>query len=267
MLVLAVAVPGFAQAPEPEEAVDSDTLSVHQLGKLHGLVDTNRDGKLGLEELLSFAKQTRVGLAAKDVAELIKEMDSDGPDGKLSFEEIQAHDSQPLESMDEEERKEMEGWRAAEQLKFAAADTDGDGLLSEDEIPGLFYPELNDAVLHLTAESTLRSKDLDKDGELSLHEFWEGDVAMDENSQVYDEERTEFDLLDKDKNGKLNVEELKAWESGNHHTEGALKQLLKQADKNSDSHLTVEELTDAREAIGGSDAAYHLLEWAEHHEL
>jgi len=60
---------------------------------------------------------------------------------------------------------------------------------------------------------------------------------------------------------------LRAWESGRFHTEDAMKKLFDVADNNGDMHITGEELVEAREAIAASDAQYHLIEWAEHHEL
>ncbi|CAK9001785.1 unnamed protein product, partial [Durusdinium trenchii] len=77
-------------------------------------------------------------------------------------------------------------------------------------------------VLRLVAESALKRKDLDKDGELSLQEFWEGDVTAG-GPDGHQEEEATFKLLDKDGSGRLSVVELMDWESGVHHTQVAFK--------------------------------------------
>merc|ERR1712003_339569 len=114
--------------------------------------------------------------------------------------------------------------------------------------------------------STLKQKDLDGDAMLTSKEFWEGDAVDGEDLSISEEEDKDFKSLDTDGNGKLDINELKAWESGRYHTSEAMKKLFDLADKNSDMHVTADELDAAREQIAGSDAQYHLMEWAEHNE-
>lgn len=266
LLGAAIVVTILQAQAEPEESmdmVDQDVLSHEQLVKAHSLVDVNNDGKMSMQELLDFSHKTRASYSAKDITTVFEEMDSN-KDGKLSFEEIQATDSP--ESSEEEEKKEIEANNAREKAKFEAADLDGNGLLNHQEAAGLFYPELNEKVLKLIAEHSFDSKDKDKDGSLSPSEFWEGDL-LNEDGQMQQEEMKEFELLDTDGDGKLNVQELMQWESGVHHTKTAMTQLIATADKNSDGHITADELTGARESLSGTDAGYHVLEWAEQHEL
>ena len=54
-------------------------------------------------------------------------------------------------------------------------------------------------MLRLVAEGSLRRKDSDGDGELTLEEFWEGDVA----GPADEEQDTSFKLLDSDGDGAL----------------------------------------------------------------
>eukprot|EP00930_Biecheleria_cincta_P025340 TRINITY_DN1805_c0_g1_i2.p1 TRINITY_DN1805_c0_g1~~TRINITY_DN1805_c0_g1_i2.p1 ORF type:complete len:267 (-),score=94.39 TRINITY_DN1805_c0_g1_i2:42-842(-) len=243
-----------------------DMLTPEQFVKVHGLADANKDGKLSMQELLDFSQKTRSIAFGKDINTVLTEMD-ENKDGKLSFDELQASDPGGSDQMEGEEKKEEEKRMALEKMKFEAADLDRDGLLTTDELVGLFYPEQNNEVLKIISQDTLSLKDTDKDGHLSPSEFWEGDIATDEAGKIADEELKEFKLLDKDGDGRMNVEELMHWESGHHHTKAAMDQLLATADKNSDGHLTTEELTGARDELAGTDAGYHFLEWAEHHEL
>merc|ERR1711957_803941 len=143
-----------------------------------------------------------------------------------------------------------------ETAKFRAADQDGNSLLDLEELPSLFYPETHDGVLTMTAEATLKSKDTDGDGQLTPKEFWEGDAVDGEDLAISDEEQADFAKLDVDNSGQLNLQELKAWESGGFHTEEAMKKLFELTDKDNDMMISAEELDTARELIAGSDAQY-----------
>merc|ERR1740129_2193948 len=75
----------------------------------------------------------------------------------------------------DEDKKEAQGRKTLELAKFKAADTDGNGLLDNEELPSLFYPEIHNGVLDLTAKATMQQKDRNGDGLLDPKEFWEGD--------------------------------------------------------------------------------------------
>jgi len=256
------------EAPPEEgadEGVEQDALTHDQMRGMHEKIDADKNGKVSLAEVMRFSEEMRKLIAVKDISTVMEEMDSD-KDGKLSLPEL-LKDMDQWGEGDEEDKKEAAARRELETAKFEAADANKDGLLDTQELPSLFYPETHDGVLELTATSTLRQKDGDGDGKLSPQEFWEGDQAEGEELSMSDEEQADFRKLDKDGDGFLSLQELKAWESGRFHTEEAMKKLFEIADKDSDLHVTAEELGGAREQIAGSDAQYHLMEWAEHHEL
>merc|ERR1719356_1230463 len=87
----------------------------------------------------------------------------------------------------------------------------------------------------------------------------------DEELLITDDEK-EFQKLDADHSGKLDVQELKAFESGRFHTEEAMRALFELADKDKDMHVTAEELGAAREQIAGSEAHYPFVEWADEYD-
>lgn len=181
-------------------------------------------------------------------------------DGKLGFNEI--HITDASDYSDAQEKKQVEEGGIREKAKFDAADIDRDGTLSKEEAAGLFYPEQNEQVLKVVAEQSFNEKDTDKDGSISPKEFW-----AEEDGDVQEQEMKEFKLLDTNSDSKLSMQELMPWESGVHHTKTAMDSLIATVDKNSDGHITADELTAARESLTGTDAGYHFLEWAEHHEL
>lgn len=254
-----------AQDDEPDETggddpLESDMLTPEQLQGLVGKLDTNQDGKVSMDEMMSFASKMRHQIAHKDAGAVIEEMDSD-KDGFLSLEELMK--DMEYQDADEADKLEAAASKQLEEAKFKAADEDGDGKLSPKEVPALFYPEVSPDVLEVASAASFKQKDSDGDGFLTSKEFWE----MTDGTDPSDEEEQDFKRLDKNGDGKLNVEEIMAWESGVFHTEEAMRKLFDISDKNSDMHLSNEELQSAREAIAASDAHYHLLEWAEHNEL
>lgn len=85
-------------------------------------------------------------------------------------------------------------------------------------------------------------------------------------------------VQDRDQDGFLDMEELRSWESGQFHTEGAMKRFLRRditsirqrvriADGDGDGAVTAGELEAAQDRLRVRDAHFYLTEWAAHHEL
>jgi len=256
---------GDGEDPADGDDYEQDALSPEQIKGIHGKVDQNGDGKVSMHEIMFFADEMRKLIASKDISTVMEEMDAN-KDGRLSLEEL-LKDMDQWGDGDEEDKKEAADKKKIEAEKFKIVDADQDGMLDLKELPALFYPETHDGVLEVTAQAALKQKDTDGDGELTPKEFWEGDAADDEDMSISEDETADFGKLDLDGSGKLNLEELKAWESGRFHTEEAMKRLFEIVDKDHDMHLSESEMVETRELIAGSDAQYHLMEWVEHHEL
>jgi len=256
---------GDAETDDSDEGIEQDALTSEQIRAMHSKIDGDKNGKVSLAEILSYSAHMRKIIAKKDIHTVIDEMDAD-KDGKLSLPEL-LKDMEQWGEEGEEDKAQAAKRKDLETAKFKAADSDNSGLLDGDELPALFYPETHDGVLTMTAASTLKSKDTDGNGELTPKEFWEGDAVDGEDLAISEEEQADFTKLDVDGSGQLNLQELKAWESGGFHTEEAMKKLFELADQDSDMMVTADELDTARQLIAGSDAQYHLMEWAEHAEL
>jgi len=252
---------GENKVPEADTfEYDLDPLTPEQMRSMHGKMDTNADGKVSMAEIMGFSDRMRKQIAAKDISDVLSEMDAD-KDGKLSWTELVSDMEQ---WGDDEDKKEREQRVEEERAKFRAADANGDELLDLVEMTSLFYPETHPGVLEITARTALKQKDVNGDGKLTAKEFWEGDVVESEDIAISEEEEADFRKLDLDKDGFLSVDELRHWESGRFHTEEAMKRLFELADKDNDMHLTADELNSALPQIAGIDAQYHLTEWAEH---
>lgn len=249
---------------EDDQDIEEESLTVEQLQQLHGKFDKDGNGKVSMSEVMSHADVMGVEIAGRDIGAILEEIDT-SKDGKLSLEEHLSDIHNQADGGDEEEMKELEERKQVEARKFAAADVNGDGVLDAGEVPALFYPETHDGVLAVTVAETMKQKDRDNDGKLSAIEFWE--VGDEEDNELSEEENEDFRKLDLNGNGFLDLDELRSWESGRFHTEEAMKKMFELADKDNDMHVSLAELMEAREPISVSDAQYHLIEWAEHHEL
>jgi len=269
--LLAVALPPFAWCDDAEDYdeeadIEEDSLSVEQLRNMHAKFDGDGDGRVSLQEVMSYASEVGAQIAAKDIGSIIEEIDT-SKDGKLSLEEHLTDIHNQADGGDEAEMKEVEARKVVETEKFKAADNNGDKVLDHAELPALFYPETHEGVLAVTVAETMRQKDADKDGKLSSKEFWESDDAEGSDMELSEEEDADFRKLDKNGDGFLDLAELRDWESGRFHTQDAMQKLFDIVDKDSDMHLTADEMAAAKDEIAGSDAQYHLIEWVEHHEL
>lgn len=262
----AAAAPVEDDDPDYDDYDIEESLSAEQLRAMHSKMDKDGNGRVSLPEVMAHAQELAAAIAAKDMNAILEEVDTN-KDGVLSLQEHLNDIMTQADGGDAEELKELEDRKQVENDKFKAADTDGDGRLTLSELPALFYPETHDGVLSITVAATMKQKDLDKDGRLSPKEFWEADDFGGDDLDLSEEEKADFEKLDQNGDGSLSVEELRAWESGTFHTEEAMKSLFEIADKDSDMHLTADEIAEARELVAASDAQYHLIEWAEHHEL
>lgn len=257
---------------EDEDSVwAKEHLSKDQFQQIHKKVDASGDGKITVQELLDFSGLTRNSIVKKDAAEGFPGMDGDD-DGKISLAELLENTVGPDTGKEDADEKAM---RELDTAKFKAADKNGDGFLDKDESVGFLYPELNDGVLVLVAENSLKTMDKNSDGELDHDEFWAVSKSADEddidnempNQDILDNQKEEFGKLDLNKNGKLDASELKHWESGRFHTEDALTHLFGLADEDEDGFVTASELDKSRLHLSNHIGIPHLQEWAAHYEL
>jgi len=260
-------MPEMPDIDEPDDDMEDMELTSQQVKDMHGKMDTDKNGKVSMEEIMLFSSKMRKTIASRDISAVLDEMDTD-KDGKLSLDELMK-DMENMEDWDakDETKESWEGKVDVEKAKFKEADLDGDGFLSKEEVPALFYPETHEGVLEITTKASMKARDANGDGKLTKKEFFEGDTAAGGPVEISKDDEAEFKNLDKNVDGFIDYEELKAYESGIFHTEQNMLHLFDVADTNKDKHVSADELDAAKDQLQGTEAKYHLLEWAEHNEL
>lgn len=226
---------------------------------LVGKADSNGDGRVSMDEMKSFSRATTKEMDVPIVAEQMKASDKDG-DGKTSLEEH-------LLELFGESRGGEEPWRDLEVAKFQLADEDHDGMLNVEELAHIMYPQHHDGILGLITAHKMTDLDQNEDGKINLWEFDGGDANA--TYKVPESQTKQFNGLDRNGDGELDLEEMKFWEASVIHVEEEFPELFKLADRNGDGHVTYAELEQVRKQMHIDASTSHgvLLGWAGHHEL
>lgn len=268
--------PEAVEDEEPyEETQPLVPLTPEQMGKLFKKMDADKNHKVTLAEISAFGHHMRRGIAKIELDAIMKPKDTN-KDGKLSLPEFLGTDSADTSKQKptEERRKEMV-------IEFNELDKNSDTFVDIDELASLFQHHTNEKVEATLTDAAMTQKDTNKDGALSLDEFYAhvtsegmetGEFGADdqesEPNEISAEDKDIFDSLDTDMSGTLSLEELMAWETGSHQSETAMKNVFKHADKNKDDVLTEQEMKDASHALandGEGDGHSALTAW--HDEL
>lgn len=92
-----------------------------------------------------------------------------------------------------------------------AADINKDGVLDQDEWVAFSHPAEHPAMLPIILEQTLKEKDKDQDGTISFQEYI-ADRGSELNKEALLAEKVKFDdVLDKNRDGKLEGNEILSW--------------------------------------------------------
>jgi len=255
-----------SEAPDGAEEEDGNEqfppLSPEQATALHKTMDGNANGKVSLAELTDFAQKMRRKMAQIELNDVLAGMDLD-KDKKLDFKEFLGDPGKHPEETQNE--------KAAE---FRELDANNDKLLDADELTMLFQHHTNDKTEDSLTAIAMKDKDKDKNGKLSLTEFY-GHLYPDEPDEedepvvLTETDKDVFNTLDLDGDNSLTLKELKAWESGSFQSEAAVKKIFATADKDKDNHVTAVELEAAREELASDpdvDGQMYLTMWADHHK-
>ncbi|XP_060709869.1 reticulocalbin-2 [Hemiscyllium ocellatum] len=239
-----------------------------QQSRLKSLIkkmDVDADGFVTKGELSGWIQQSFKHYATEESKEQFPEHDLDG-NGVVTWEEYNIHsydrmlDYDENTPLDDEEEESLRQIFLKDKKRFENANIDGLPGLTLTEFVAFEHPEEADYMKEYVIQDALDEHDRDKDGFISLEEFlgdYRKDPGAEEDPEWVTVERDRFENdYDKDKDGKLNQEELLLWIIPNNqdiaHDEA--DHLVKEIDTNGDEKLTEAEILVSQDLFLNSEA-------------
>ena len=120
---------------------------------------------------------------------------------------------------------------------FRQFDSNGDGVLSKQEVMEGYKAYLGDVEAEKEAERIMQEVDLDKSGTIDYNEFI---LAALNRQKVLNKEKLEatFKMFDKDGNGKISADEIRSI-LGNTNEKSALDAIINEVDVNGDGEVSL----------------------------
>ncbi|XP_012275235.1 reticulocalbin-2 isoform X2 [Orussus abietinus] len=220
-------------------------------------MDLNNNKLIERNELKAWILRSFDMLSAEESRDRLDDADTD-EDGKVTWEEIllDTYGSDPEDLV--LDAKLVEDDRAT----FQAADFNKDGYLDSDEFRAYTHPEETSRMFPLILSQALAEKDTNNDSFISFQEFL-GNRAKDGDKEWLIIEKDKFDNeLDKDKDGRLDLNEILAWlvPSNEDIATDEVDHLFAVSDDDHDDQLTFKEVLDHYDIFVGSEA----LDYGDH---
>lgn len=228
-----------------------------RLKELAMKMDRDKDGFVDRVELIDWILRSFKLLTQEEADERFEDEDKNG-DGKVTWDE---HVSEAFGSTEKISGSDTEDsdLRLLEEddRYFKAADANGDGVLNKEEFPKFSHPSEFPEMKETLYEETMKRKDADKDGYLTLDEFTSEDPDKPLSNEQYVAEKERFEV-DYDKNGdrRLDKEEILNWllPGNDEIAEQEAEHLLANGDTDNDGKLSIQEIVDHHELFVGSEA-------------
>lgn len=251
-----------------EESQQYDQLtpekSKERLGKLVPKMDTNGDGFIEEEELREHINFMQKRYVNNDVERTWKNYKEEQLiDGKLGWQDYR--DLVYGKQIDGQElAPEYVRMIARDERRWKVADYNSDEKLDRTEYGCFMHPEDCEHMRDIVVEETVEDIDKNKDGFVDLEEYI-GDMYRPadypelegKEPEWVESEREMFkEHRDKDKDGKLNKEEMRDWVMPLNfdHADAEAKHLIHIADDNKDGKLSMEEIIGHYDTFVGSQA-------------
>lgn len=138
--------------------------------------------------------------------------------------------------MSKEEKNEMLGM-------FQSLDTNGDGVLSRDEIYEGYKQTLGEIEAKKEVDRIMSEVDIDNSGTIDYNEFV---MAATNRQKLLNQDKLEatFKIFDKDGSGTISCDELKSLLHIKSEDKKTIEDLIKEVDKNSDGEISLSEFKD-----------------------
>lgn len=245
-----------------------------RLKKLVTKVDKNLDGFITVEELQEWVKSVFDKKVFEGVDTDVNEKDLD-KDSMVSWNEYTKATFGNVEDKEKEQDNEVNDYLKRDKRRFESADKDKNGKLNQKEYGHFLHPESSSEMSDLHVLETMEDIDRDKDGFVNLQEFlgdYKDPEAQDQEDPewVMEETKRFNEEYDKNKDGRLDTQELKAWilpETDHAMAEEEAKHLITSADDDSDGKLSAEEVERNYAVFVGSEATDYGRALPTHEEL
>lgn len=125
---------------------------------------------------------------------------------------------------------------------FRELDSNADGKLSREELINGYKKFIPVASAEALVDKIMKEVDSDKSGFIDYNEFLKATIDI-QSIASPEYLQSAFNLFDKDRSGKISVEELKTVLQGGEDDDHIFEDILKQVDKNGDGEIDLEEFS------------------------
>lgn len=173
-----------------------------RMDTLFPLVDTDKNDIITQEEAREWSLKLKDAMHKHQVRQEFLSIDKDS-DGKVTLEELEITYTDGSDAASQEMHKEEV------RKRFTAVDKDNSGSLTLEEVTVLMDPGKDETLMQIEVDEIMAAQDKDKDHAISLEEFLlnEGGTLTDPEKE---ELKKEFSSYDKNGDGKIDEEELRA---------------------------------------------------------
>jgi calcium-dependent protein kinase len=133
---------------------------------------------------------------------------------------------------------------------FQSLDTNGDGVLSSEEIYEGYRQTLGDVEARKEVDRIMTEIDIDKNGTIDYNEFV---MAATNRQKILNKEKLEatFKVFDKDGSGSISAEEIKSVLCARSDNKKYIDDLIKEADQNGDGEISLSEFKEMMKKLVG----------------
>jgi len=248
-------------------AEDYDNLSPEEAQRRLAIIvdkmDVDGNQEVTVEELQNWIKFTQQRYVSEDVEKQWEQHSQE--DGEhITWEQYRTTVYGFLDEEDEVQKTDggfsYAQMEARDNRRWNMADSDHDGKLTKMEFQAFLHPEDAEHMRDIVVTETLEDIDKDGDGKVSLTEYI-GDMYHGENDETEPEwvvsEKEQFaEFRDKNGDGFMDLEEVKAWiiPPDFDHSGAEAKHLIYESDQNQDGVLTKQEILEKYDLFVGSQA-------------
>ena len=133
---------------------------------------------------------------------------------------------------------------------FQSLDTNGDGVLSREEIYEGYRLTLGDVEAKKEVERIMKEIDIDGNGTIDYNEFV---MAATNRQKMLNKEKLEatFKIFDKDGNGSISKEEIKSLLCARSEDKKIIDEIMKEVDSNGDGEISLNEFKEMMKKLVG----------------